>query len=137
MVHVLVIPLRRMMVLATFTVMALCAASATVKAQQCPCSAIKVSVDPGVACAVQLFAEAPLCRYAPVTVLPGKQAEIACCNDMKLSLVDMNGVHYTFGLGTPTSYTGIKLANGCCVDAILKITLTCAAVIIVPSQGPC
>lgn len=136
MVHVLVTPLRRMMVLATF-IMALCAASTTVSAQKCPCSAINVSVDPGVACPVQFFAEAPLCRYAPVTVLPGNQSEIGCCNDMKLSLVDVNGVRYTFGIGTPTSYTGIKLANGCCVDATLKITSSCAGVIIRPSQNPC
>lgn len=95
------------------------ATPASAQLKPCVCDVVTASVDPDVPCSVTFYAQAPLCRFAPVTVAPGTSGTIACCEDLKISLTDCQGNSYTFEPGGPACFFGIPLAIGCCVDACI------------------
>lgn len=97
------------------------ATTASAQFKPCVCDIVTASVAADVPCSVTFYAEAPLCRFAPLTVAPGTSGTIACCEDLKVSLTDCQGNSYTFEPGGPDCFIGIPLAVGCCVDACITL----------------
>ena len=104
------------------------------RAQRCPCDHINVIVDAGVGCAIELHPAAPLCRFAPVIVTPGTTTQIACCDDMMLTIVACDHSDPTFSLAAgATCFTRIPIQTGCCVNACSSIDANgCPQIIIRP-----
>ena len=108
------------------------------RAQVCTCDLVTVVVGPDVLCDVTFYPQAPLCRFAPVTVSPGTIGHIACCDDMKISITDCHGNSYTFEAGGPPCFTSIPVSQGCCIDACASVNAKgCVEIRVRRSAGLC
>jgi hypothetical protein len=128
----------RLFAAAVLTLLLTLGSSPAAHAQRCPCDHITVTVDASVACAIEVHMAAPLCRFAPVIVNPGTSVQIACCDDMMLTIVACDHSDPTFTLGVPACFTRVPIQNGCCVDACSTIDRNgCPQVIIRGSSVKC
>lgn len=130
----------RLLTAAAMALLLTIALSSSTNAQPCFCDHITVVVDPSVGCPIVLYPAAPLCRFHPVTVNPGdRPAQIACCEDMSLTIQGCNGSSITFIQGGPTSFFNFAIQPGCCVNAVLTQDprTGCLTISITPARGIC